>query len=224
MASDWKRNYTNYRSFLVSGFGKYKQRSDIKAYLELLLSLASIIVFSVFALRPTLTAIAKLYQEINTNEETLSKLDSKISDLRKVQDLYETEKDKITILNNALPQNPLPDSLARQFEGIAEKTNTTVTSLTLSKIPLLPIEVPGEKQINDYPKGVNSFNFGVSATSSYPTLFDFLSEVENLRTPVTITSVNVQPQQSSTGTFVNLNIGGSIPYIPDGTQISFSKR
>ena len=81
MNQSWRREYLRYKSYFLNVMGRYKERADVKVYLEILLSLATISVFAIFALRPTILTIAGLLKEIETKKETLAKMDEKISNL-----------------------------------------------------------------------------------------------------------------------------------------------
>ena len=222
MAATWKKNYSKYRSFVVSNLSHYKQRSDLKAYLELFLSLATIVIFSTFALRPTLLTIAKLIKEIEVGKTTIETMSTKISNLRKVQNLYSQEKENIDILNSALPENPKPNVFVRHVEGISEKASVTTSSMSLGEIGLLS-PAGKKKSINNsgvFPEGVKSFNFNISLSSGYTQLFDFLTLLENIRRPVSIASVVLQPTKKEVAGSVNININGSVPFVPDGNLIN----
>jgi Tfp pilus assembly protein PilO len=224
MAATWKKNYSKYRSFVVSNLSHYKQRSDLKAYLELFLSLATITIFSMFALRPTLLTIAKLVKEIEVNKSTIEIMSVKISNLRKVQNLYNQEKESIDILSSALPEGPKPDAFVRHVEGISEKTSITTSSMSMGEMALL-LPAGVEKSINKsdvFPEGVKSFSYSVSSSSSYAQLFDFLTLLENIRRPVSIASVVIQPIKKGVAGSVSININGSVPFVPDGNLINLS--
>lgn len=226
MAATWKKNYSKYRSFVVSNLSHYRQRSDLKAYLELFLSLSTIAIFSIFALRPTLLTIAKLVKEIEVNKSTIEIMNTKISNLRKVQNLYNQEKENIDILNSALPENPKPDVFIRHVEGVSKKASVITSSMSLGEIALF---LPAGKERTDskssvFPKGVKSFNYSILSSSSYAQLFDFLTLLENVRRPVSIASVVLQPAEKEIAGSVNININGSVPFVPDGNLIDLSSK
>jgi Tfp pilus assembly protein PilO len=226
MAATWKKNYSKYRSFVVSNLSHYRQRNDLKAYLELFLSLATIAIFSIFALRPTLLTIAKLVKEIEVNKSTIETMSTKISNLRKVQNLYNQEKDNIDILNSALPDNPKPDTFIRHVEGVSEKASVTTSSMSLGETTLLSLadkEVAIPNQ-DFFPVGVNSFNYSISSSSSYTQLFDFLTLLENIRRPIYIASIVMHPASKESPGSIVININGAVPFVPDGNLINLSSK
>ena len=93
--TDWKKNYVRYRSYFLDIAGRYKERTDIRVYLEILLSLTTISIFSIFALRPTLLTIGGLIKDIEAKKATLVKMDEKMKNLSQAQNLYDQEREKI---------------------------------------------------------------------------------------------------------------------------------
>jgi len=77
MATGWKGQYFRYKGFFPKFISLYKQRRDLRAFLELILSLSVIIILSVFALKPTVLTIVSLYKEINSKRDTLALLNQK---------------------------------------------------------------------------------------------------------------------------------------------------
>src|SRR3989304_278866 len=98
MNPGWRGNYLRYKSYFLNVVGQYRERADIKAYIEILLSLATISIFAVFALRPTLLTIAELIKEIDTKKQTLIKMEDKIENLSSAHTLYDRERSRINIL------------------------------------------------------------------------------------------------------------------------------
>ena len=60
----------------------YEDREDIRVFIELLLTLVAVFVFSVFAIRPTLNTIGGLTQEISSKKETIDIMDKKIANIQ----------------------------------------------------------------------------------------------------------------------------------------------
>ncbi|MEJ2441504.1 MAG: hypothetical protein P8Y06_01110, partial [Patescibacteria group bacterium] len=95
MALGWRKDYLRYRSYFLNIVGVYKQRKDLRMFLELLLTLVTVSFFAAFALRPTLLTIIELLKEIDTKEETLTKMSTKIQEIRKKLDKLEKEANEL---------------------------------------------------------------------------------------------------------------------------------
>jgi len=218
MAS-WNKSSSRYKSFLVNNLNIYRKRSDVKAYLELLLSLGAIIIFSVFALRPTLITIAKLSKEIQAREETTVIMNEKITNLRKAEALYNKEEANINLLNNSLPDSPLPDVFIRQLEGLTDKNETIPKSVSIG-VPIIllqPNSVPTDTKSSI--QGIGEYNFTLTSISSYKKLTELLFDLQNIRRPVKINSINIQPAQVNGEYLRQISVSGSVPFVPDGTKI-----
>jgi len=91
-ATNWREDYNRYQRLFWKNYNLFKEREDIRNYVELVLSLISIIIFAVFALRPTILTIIELNKEIKTKEETVKQMDTKIKNLQKAQKPYQSGK------------------------------------------------------------------------------------------------------------------------------------
>src|SRR3972149_11044320 len=100
MNPGWRNNYLRYKSYFLNVVGSYRERADIRVYLEILLSLVTVSIFSIFALRPTLLTIAHLTREIQSKQQTLKTMEDKIGNLGQAQSLYDRERAKIALLES----------------------------------------------------------------------------------------------------------------------------
>ena len=71
MALGWRGQYYRYKDYFLNIVALYKQRRDLRAFLEVILSLSTVIIFVVFALKPTALTIISLYNEIKVKKDTL---------------------------------------------------------------------------------------------------------------------------------------------------------
>jgi len=79
MNDNWKKGYSRYKELFLNTIHLYYSKPNIKIYLELILSITTIICFSLFAIKPTILTIIQLNKEIKSKEETLAKINQKIS-------------------------------------------------------------------------------------------------------------------------------------------------
>ena len=83
MALGWRGSYSRYKEFFLNITALYKKKAELRAFLEIILSLSTIIIFLLFALKPTVITIVSLLQQIREKQDTLSGLTQKVSDLQK---------------------------------------------------------------------------------------------------------------------------------------------
>ena len=184
---------------------RYKERQDMRVFLEIILSLAAVSVFSIFALKPTLTTIAELIRQIETKKETLARMNQKIQDLSVAQSLYSRETAKIRLLETSIPKSPEPLSLIRQAEGAAAAHTATILSETVGETPITA-SVAQETQ--------SELSFSFTLTSGYQTLLDLLKDLENMRRPVKFNQLSLATSASKSGKILILVFDGSAPYFP----------
>jgi Tfp pilus assembly protein PilO len=219
MALGWRRGYLRYKSYFLNVISVYKRRKDLRMFLEITLSLVTISFFAVFALKPTLLTIAELTKEIKTKEETVVKMDEKIQNLERGQQIYTQEQTKISLLKDAIPSTPVPDSFVRQIEGATTKHPITILGMSIGEVTLIGEEKAQKKsELEALPEGARGVTFSISATSSYLDLAAFLSTLQNLRRPVKIDAATINSSETDIGRFIVLVITGRTPYLRESTQ------
>lgn len=194
----------------------YRKRPDLKMFLEASLSLLTIFVFTVFALRPTLITIASLVREIRTKEELVAQMDEKIANLDAAELVYSQEEQRINIVREAIPVSPQPETFLRQIEGLSQTTSTQVLGVSMGEVPLFgSIEKKRAKEdLNALPEGAAGLSFSISATADFATLSRFLTEIANLRRPIVIDAAGMNSSQTPEGATLTLVISARTPYIP----------
>jgi cell division protein FtsB len=135
-ASQTQGNYELYRKYIESAFRQYQERQDLKTYTDLILTSLAIIIFSLFAIKPTAVTIIKLYKEMKAKEQTIQRMDQKISSLEQAEKIYNDNKDSIDLLNQAIPDSPKPEIFIRQIEGIAQTHSVTLSNMNLEEAVL----------------------------------------------------------------------------------------
>lgn len=222
MNSDWRKDYIRYKSFFLHTMSQYRGRADLKAYLEILLSLVTISVFMVFALRPTILTIAQLLKDIEAKREVLAVMDAKVTNLSRAQSLYEQERNKIVLLENAVPKTSEPDVFARQIEGLVGAHAIDITSFTVNKSLILsksPNTESGSANKDPLPEESLGAEFSVTGTvpiTEYSSLSDFLTDFEKLRRPAYIDQVRISRisrGKEKDSKDIVLFIQGKLPYL-----------
>lgn len=220
MGPAWKRNYIRYKRLFLNFFGQYKERQDVKMFLEVLLSLVTVSMFSLFALRPTIVTIAELIKEIDAKKKTLETMEHKIDNLSRAQIIYDQEKSRIDLLKTAVPKEPLPDSFVRQVEGVSFRNSISLSAMTVEKLTLLGDKKP--ELITTETGGVSvessQLGFSINTTAGYQSLLNYLTELENTRRPIKIQNLNISSNITEQGRIIILGIKGSVPYLRDTIQ------
>ena len=88
MAPAWRNSYLRYKTYFLNISSQYSKKADVRVFMELLLSLATVSLFAIFAIRPTLITIAELFKEIQGKKTTVAQLDEKIKNRAASSDVY----------------------------------------------------------------------------------------------------------------------------------------
>ena len=139
-------------------------------------------------------------------------MDEKIKSINAAQLLMDQERQRVEKLKTAIPQSADPEVFIRQLEGVAGKNEVVVSNMSLGKAVVLG---SASGDINaSLPEGTGALNFSLNSTSGAEVLQNLLLDVENLRRPILITSVNFS-QNADPATnekTVIISINGSSPF------------
>src|SRR3989344_2050602 len=169
MAARWQQNYQLYRRYLRNLSLMYQRREDVQTYVELLLTMSVIIIFALFAIRPTFVTITELAVQIDSKEDTIEQLDQKIDSLSEAQDLFNQNRVAIALVDSTIPNEPLPDIFTRQFEGLTKK----------------------KEEVDLFPVDASSWEYSWDVGGSYDKLFLLLKEIEKMRRPLFIDQISL---------------------------------
>lgn len=184
---------------------EYRRKKDAKAYLEIILSLVTVSLFSIFALKPTFTTIASLLKEIQIKEETLVTLNTKIDNITRAQMIYRENEDRLYLIENALPPSSEPDNLVQQIETLAASHPSQIFNISTGKAPLSTgvTESTSEEVLS----------FTASINSDYAPLSNIISDLELFRRPIKIDAVQMKVSESENIGVVQLYVNGSTIYL-----------
>ena len=164
MALGWRKEYLRYRAIFLNVLSVYKSKEDLRIFMEILLSLATIILFGIFALKPTALTIADLYNQIKNKNETIALMTTKITNLQSAQKILGQQASFIPILDSAIPSVPTPEDLVHQVEGLATKNGVGLSGFSIDKT-LLKGDLPKnevKKSDSPFPDGAQPMSFSLS--------------------------------------------------------------
>lgn len=204
MAQGWRKDYLRYKGFFLDILAIYNSKPNLKTYLELMLSLGTIMIFAVYAIKPTVLTIVELNNEIKSKENTVSLLIQKITNLKTASNILQKESQDLEFIENAVPSNADVEQLINQIEKIAVNNSVAIRNLSSSNVFL---KGNSDKKIE------NELPLSFSITGNYQNLFQFLQTIETFRRPFKIDSFvfnsNITADNEK---FIVLTISGSVPY------------
>lgn len=224
MAANWQRNSQIYTKYARNLALMYQKRQDVRVFIELLLSVSAVIIFGIFAIRPTLVTVATLNVDIANKREILQKLDTKINALAEAQNTYDANLSTILLLEDAIPANPSPDTYIRQIEGLAQRHGVTIVGINTNDVPLIgigPIEdttaeaVDPTAAANTFPLEGRSFKFEINVSGDFEPLTAFLRDFEAMRRPMFADTLSVRVTSGELAGALALSISGRLVYLPN---------
>lgn len=164
-----------------------------RTYVELTLTLVTLIVLGLFAINPTLSTITELKKEIEDSTFVNQSLTQKISSLSQLQQLYTQLTPDLPRVMAAIPDQPDTPHLMGQLQTIAENNNVTISSFQSSAVEIIQKSLSPLR--NDF-----SYTVTINAEGTYNNIERFLGQVSTFDRIVSIEAltISVNPKNKST--------------------------
>src|SRR3989338_10775 len=183
-------------------------RPEIKASLEIIMSIFAVTGLLTLAIRPTLATVATLQKKIEDQSVVDRKLNTKIAQLAKANTDLGTYADRVPDYLAAVTDTHDESGLAKRIELLARENNVTINGLSLNAVPLIgeQINLSGKEGGAGVPETetggkVASFVVNFYVSGSQAAVFAFLSELENTDRVVLISVVDFKKEEiKSVGT------------------------
>jgi len=214
MALGWRGSYTRYREFFLNISSLYKKRADLRAFLEIILSLSTITIFLLFALKPTIITIIDLLGQIREKQSTLSTLTQKVSDLQAAGSLLQQNQSFIPNIDIAVPTLANPNIFSGQILGLAAKNSTDILGISINQITYVGVDT--NKTVSEFkplPGNAKEMPFSVSVSGSFPNLTAFIKDLENSRIVTKIDKLGIISSVTDKGLVIVSIISGRVPFL-----------
>lgn len=216
MAQGWKKDYTRYKGFFLDILNVYNSKPNLKIYLELILSLSTIIIFAIFAIKPTILTIVEINNEIKGKEATIAKLEKKLSDLQKASSLLQNQSQNLKLIDESVPTNADIEKAIRQIEILSSNNSVKLSSLTSADLILKGTADKKKKnsELKSLPNSSNELPISFSVSGEYQNLYLFLQSIENLRRPLKMDSfIFASTKSTDDKKLITLTITGRLPFL-----------
>ncbi|MEK9200957.1 MAG: type 4a pilus biogenesis protein PilO [Patescibacteria group bacterium] len=198
MAFDHKDNLAAYRRYLKT----MEEKPGLRDSAFLILSLILVIFLSAFALRPTLVTVASLFGQIREQKMIANQLNKKIQNLQVASDLMETEKERLALLNQALPNTPNVSQWVESVQQLSIESGVVVESLSLGNTVF-------GRQIQPEKIEVVKTNFSISISGDYDQVESFVTGLEDFLRITIVTDLRLSRNQEGQ---LSANVKGAIAY------------
>ncbi len=172
--------------------GPILKKQKTRASTAAVFSFLAVSLFLWYAVRPTAQTIIYLRREIADKTVLDQQMEAKITSLIDAQSAYENIKDRLPVLDQALPPNPDAVTLARELRNIANITNASLSALQIPSVPLIGNESsPGAKLVAGKP--LQEFVVTVVVSGPYESIKAFLNGILTLRRITRLESISIKP-------------------------------
>lgn len=218
MATGWRSSYYRYKELFLNVSTLYKNRADLRAFLEIVLSIVAVIIFVMFALKPTAVTIISLVRQIEEEKKTLSLLTQKVNDLQKANTIFVQNQVHLESINTAISSAPSPDLFTKQIEGLSARDGVELIGLAINDVILVgaPKAVRVSGELKPLPENANEMGYSISIRGSYDSVNNFIKDLEKLRVTSVIDSITINSSVTESGRVIVAVISGRVPYLGSG--------
>lgn len=175
--------YSRYYSYIKPVI----QNKLVKTYGTLIFSLVTITIFSLFAIKPTVSTIVALQKSINQETQTLEKLNQKVQSLslgkKNFDNLDTSTKSKMFSL---LPNSTSLPLLIDQLTSLSLEKQASISGLQVH-----PVELKAASPNLSKEATLKELDFTLTAQGSYQQLTNFLDSLPKLSRLIMIKSISL---------------------------------
>ena len=162
-------NYRQYKRYFVD-IGRFYKIKKVRVYTEIVLSLAAVSFFLVFAIKPTLVTITELITTIKDQKLVAGQLQNKINALSIAQSEYNLMSSDLYLVDEALPKNSQISTLVKQIEVLTLQSGVALGSMKFDPVAL-----------KEAGAGLKEISFSLTVSGDYQNLKSFLHLLASLR-------------------------------------------
>lgn len=192
---------------------RFYDRPVTKVSLELVLSIMTVMLFSLFALRPTLNTMSQLVKEIEDKRVVDDALTKKLAALNTAQSEFFTYRDRFAILETAVYEDLTLQDTLFAIEYLAQKSNVNLQTLRIKEFPVgnlgEVVETPDAKTATTKKRVIGVYSVSLSFSGNYQNIVAFFKEVESVRPLFSIQSFSFSIRRDRTET-AQLNAGATL--------------
>lgn len=195
------------RKELVKALNDFYMKPVARVSLELFLSVAAVLFFAVFAIRPTLLTMSDLIKEIEDKRKLDQQLTQKIAALSSAQGEYLRVQNQLSVLDDALPDDPRLMEVIKTLEKIASDRNTAISFLNVNEVP----DIPAEPLSFESSKR-QQMSISLTLSGDYLSIRQFIEDLKNTRRTFIIDTVifSLSEEQGSKALKATITLG--VPY------------
>jgi Tfp pilus assembly protein PilO len=164
--------------------------------LELFITIGTVVLLAIFAIRPTLTTMSKLLKDIQELKQTDDALSAKIQALSKADNAIFENQEDVDLLYVVLPDEAQVSGLATRVEKVASELNFS-DSGDANTSPLIirsmsTDDVPKDEYVGSKNAGLKSYSLTMEVEGSFEQITRFIQELQKIDRILTFDSLSIQ--------------------------------
>jgi len=208
MPFDYRQEYHKYKEYYL----KIRTQPIARVSVTLLASLLTVALLGIFAIKPTLTTIARLTKDIQDKQKIDKQLESKISALKQAQVNYEEISSQIPVVETALPKKPEFVRLEREIEYLVRQHQVLMATGGFSGFVVVgEKEKEQDKTVSGEKEKIpaETIQFTLTVAGDYEQIKNFIGDLESLDRVITISSVNFSKDTEIEGAQLQATLAGN---------------
>ena len=191
--------YQRYTDYYQKASALY-QRPQVKASLEIILSVFTVTLLIFFAIRPTLINVASLQKKIEDQEVVLKKINIKLGQLIRAEQQLSENRDRLQLFSEAVPNSLNYFNISKRVEILARENLVNLEAVRL------PGSVVSESDVSDLARdkavgiarpdadGLMTIPVSFSIEGGQPQILGFLRGLENMDMLAVVKSIRIAKQ------------------------------
>jgi hypothetical protein len=196
--------------------GLLYKRPEIRASLEVILSVFTVMILILAAIRPTLVNITSLQKKIDDQTTVDKKADNKMAQLISAQTQLTNFASSLYLFDEAVPDNFSYTDTAERMQFLAKENNLTIESAAFPGYALLgspDVKTDwGTKIIKPSASNIMAEQVSFSVNGNPQNVITFLSALENMDRLGVLNSVTLSKQVGQTQADNTLRAAGQVTF------------
>lgn len=165
--------------FTIEKSNSYKNDKGFRNNVNFILTFASVLIFGIFAIRPSIAIISDLLKQINDYKQVNSVLIEKITILNEVNNNQSKLEQETNLANSALPESPDEGNYIRNINYLSGRNNVQAAGISFTT---------GEEG------GLGTLNFELTVYGDYSNIIKFIGDLNQLLRITQVESVTIAPE------------------------------
>lgn len=195
------------RRQIVAALNKFYAQPVARVSFELFVTIAAVLFFAVFAIRPTLLTMSDLIKEIDEKRELDQQLTQKIAALNTSQTVFLNLQDRLAVLESSMPTQPNVVTALKIIEKLASDRNMVISALSLQDFPT---DTPENVPFTNLSR--RTFLVNLSVTGQYPVIRQFVEDLRQNQRMFIVESVSFSTSDLEGVKVLRSTISVGVPY------------